>query len=92
MTVPNVDDAAAFYVEALELKVQRAVPGRGAMLGDGTSCGLVLLAAQAAQGGAAAAAQQQPAEQLRAPYFTVGVSNLKTAARHAKRKGGEVGT
>jgi hypothetical protein len=83
--------------EALELKVARLTPGKGALLAEGASCSVVLLQAKAHDSTATTAAPESDSHDAAAvvvaapPFLTVGVSNLKTSARHAARKGGHVG-
>lgn len=86
--VPRVADCVEFYTEALKLRVQRNVPDKLLILGDGArnSCDVGL-----SQVPTSSPANASTEPKLRYPYLTFGVSNLKTAARHAKRKQGIVG-
>ncbi len=105
LEVHDVDAAADFYTTALGARSHRHVPKTLALLGDdgqGTGCGILLRPRRAdADGGGGAGAgagpsapveaEAEPPATLRPPYLTFAVSNLKTSARHAKRKGGSVG-
>lgn len=92
LEAPDVEAAALFFADALGMRRQVAPPGRAA-LGDGTSCGIQLLAAAQQDGQGAASASVEGGSSsplLTYPYLTVGVSNLKTSARQARRRGGSV--
>ena len=101
----DVAKSSAFYGDASGLRVAPASSAARAVANDGLglSCELVLLGAA---GGAAGEAAPHPGaggaldglglgdseeEPLIRPFMTFGVSNLKTAARHAKRQFGAVG-
>ena len=84
---PDSHGFAPFFQDALGLKPQQVIPGRYG-LGDGSSCGIMLVDTPPVAGEAAAPGGSD--KKLTYPYLTVGVSNLKTAARHARRRGGAV--
>ena len=98
LSVPDIRAASTFYTEALKLRSRpEAGLASAAILsaGDASSCCDLRIMTRAGVSAAAPTAAGEDADdndlgprqiELRFPYLTFGVSNLKTSARHAQRK------
>lgn len=82
------------------MKIKQLAPGIGASMINGTSSILALLQAESGArsepGTEVQAASPLPTSEAAGaepcpPFLTIGVSNIKTSARNAARKGGRVG-
>ena len=97
----DVSKASKFFTDAMGLKLNNQSAPQCMIAGDGLglSCDVMVLQSGKAPAGTAAAAGgldsleygDSEEDPLIHPFLTIGVSNLKTSARHAKRQFGSVG-
>lgn len=98
----DLGKSASFFNDACGLRIAPQAAAQQIVAGDGIglSCDLVLSQGGSKRGTANAGAAgaldtldcgEDEDEPLIRPFMTIGVSNLKTSARHAKRQFGAVG-